>query len=211
MIPRLRYVALASASLFFCFGCKKTPPNPIADYMSALNAYYAGNPACVWPAPEQLPIQVLPSDTARNEMFTTLVDEGLLMRVAPSDKRPGTVLKGAINYDLSAEGRAAWTADAYHLGLGNFCYGTRSVMWIGLTSPTRGKPGDTTIVNFGYTFNGAPDWAKDPEIQKIFPQIKADLNMPSVGITRATLVKTETGWQVQSVQPTPKPTTPAIQ
>jgi len=208
MMQGLRRTLFTAVILSLGSGCKKAPVSHIPEYMSTLNAYYTANPSCLWPKPQQLPFQVSAADTAKNAPLQALVDVGLLMRTSVP-RRIVSVAKDEIDYDLTAEGRAAWTPDSYQPGLGNFCYGTRTVQWIGHSTPNNGKPGATTLVVLGYAFNGAPDWVKTPEIEAAFPQVHVDLDGTGSGITTATLVATETGWEVQSppAPPVPKPPT----
>jgi hypothetical protein len=210
MTQCLRRATLAVVLLSFCVGCKKAPVDHIVDYITALNTYYAENPSCLWAHSQQLPFQVAASDTEKNAPFAALVDMGLLMRTTVQ-KRIIIITKDEIDYDLSVAGRAAWTPDASQPGFGNFCYGTRTVLWIGHSTPNNAKPGATTDVIFGYVFHGAPDWVKTPEIQNAFPQVRTDLDGTGSGIATSTLVDTESGWQVKTppVVVPPKPKTPA--
>lgn len=207
MMQGLRRTLFTAVILSLCSGCKKAPVDPIPEYMSALNAYYVANPSCLWPKPQQLPFEVSAADTAKNAPLQALVDMGLLMRTSVP-KRILSVSKDEIDYDLTAEGRAVWTQNSYEPNFGNFCYGTRTVQWIGHSTPNNGKPGATTLVVLGYAFNGAPDWVKTPEIQAAFPQVHVDTDGTGSGITTATLVNTENGWQVQ-IPPAPLVPKPA--
>jgi hypothetical protein len=187
-----------AATLLVSVGCKKTADNTI-NYKSAINAYYSAHPSCLW--------QIGASDQSQNAPFAALVDQGLLQRTT-SEKKIIIVSKQEINYDLTSQGRSAWTADPNQPGYGNFCYGSRSVSSVDSSTPNNGQPGATTTVTYHYTFSGAPSWAKNNEIQSAFPQVATDLSGSGTG--SANLVDTSNGWQVQGQLPTGSSTaTPA--
>jgi hypothetical protein len=195
-----------AATLLVSVGCKKTADNTI-NYKSAINAYYSAHPSCLWPQPQQFPVQIGASDQSQNAPFAALVDQGLLQRTT-SEKKIIIVSKQEINYDLTSQGRSAWTADPNQPGYGNFCYGSRSVSSVDSSTPNNGQPGATTTVTYHYTFSGAPSWAKNNEIQSAFPQVATDLSGSGTG--SANLVDTSNGWQVQGQLPTGSSTaTPA--
>jgi hypothetical protein len=189
----VRFALVAAATSMLFAGCKKTADNTM-NYRSAINAYYATRPVCLWSQPKQFPVQVGASDTDKNAPYAALVDQGLLFRTT-SEKKIIIVSKQEINYDLTQQGRAAWTADTNQPGYGNFCYGTRSVQSLDSATPNSGQPGATTVVRYHYTLNGTPDWAKAAEMQTAFPQISATL---AGGAATATLIDTADGWQMQA-------------
>jgi hypothetical protein len=198
----LRTTTLVAAALLLVAGCKKTTDNSL-NYKSAINAWYSAHPACLWSSPQMFPTQVAASNSDQNAPYAALVDQGLLTR-STSEKKIIIVSKQEINYDLSDQGRAAWTADPNQPGYGNFCYGHRSVSDIKASTPNNGQPGDTTVVTFDYGFSGAPAWAQAAETQNAFPQVKGDLS--GTATATATLVDTNNGWQVQTPPPTPTST-----
>jgi hypothetical protein len=198
----IRTTTFVAAALLLAAGCKKTN-DASSNYKSAINAWYSAHPACLWSQSQMFPAQVAASNTDQNAPYAALVDQGLLTRTT-SEKKIIIVSKQEINYDLSDQGRAAWTADPSQPGYGNFCYGHRSVSDIKASTPNNGQPGDTTVVTFDYGFSGAPAWAQAAETQNAFPQVKADLSDNST--VTATLVDTSNGWQVQTPPPMPMST-----
>ena len=192
----LRTAALCGAASALLFaGCKKTADNTL-NYKSAINTYYSAHPACLWSQPKQFPVQAETSDTIKSQTFDALLVHGLLTRT-PGDKKKllGLVDKQVNNYDLSDKGRSAWTADTTQPGFGNFCYGHRSVSSIDSATPNNGQPGATSTVNYRWTFDGAPDWAKSAEVQNVYPNVRT--NLAGNGTSAKTLVDTNDGWQVQ--------------
>lgn len=183
----------------FTGGCKKTADNSV-NYKSAINTYYSAHQACLWSQPKQFPVQVETSDTDKTQKFDALFDQGLLTRTAGDKKKLlGLVDKQVNNYDLSDKGKSAWTADATQPGFGNFCYGHKSVSSINSSTPNNGEPGATTTVTYGWTFDGAADWAKAAEVQNVYTKVRT--NLAGNGTGSKVLVDTNNGWQVQ-----PKPT-----
>jgi hypothetical protein len=200
----LRKITLCATALLLIAGCKKTTDNTL-NYKAAINAYYSANPSCLWSHSQQFPTQVAASNNDQTAPFAALVDQGLLTRTT-SEKKIIIISKQEINYDLSDKGRSNWTADPSQPGYGNFCYGHRSVQSIDSSTPNNAQPGATTVVNYHYTFSGAPDWAKAAETQTAFPRLQADLS--GSGTASATLVDTTNGWSVQTPPPS-STTTPA--
>ena len=170
-------------------GCKKTA-DTTPNYKSAINSYYEAHPACLFANEKRFPVQSSPDD-AKTEGYDALVDAGLLTRTT-SEKKIIIVSKRENNYDISENGRSAWTTDPNQPGYGNFCYGHRSVSSIDSSTPTSDQPGATTTVNYHYTMNGVPAWANAAETQTAFPRLRENL----AGVGTATLTNTSNGWQV---------------
>ena len=198
---------LMLGSVALCAACNKqaaTQPN----YSDAINSYYPAHPACLFASEKQFPVQSAPDD-AKTEGYDALVDAGLLTRTV-TEKKIIIVSKRENNYDLSANGRGAWTADASQPGYGNFCYGHRTVSSIDSASPNNGQPGATATVNYHSTVSGLPGWASAQETQTAFPQLAA-AGSPAAGT--ATLTDTTNGWQIShisgSTSPSSSPAAPA--
>jgi hypothetical protein len=170
---------------------KKAATQP--NYADAINSYYQAHPACLFASDKQFPVQSAPDD-AKTEGYDALVDAGLLTRTT-SEKKIIIISKRENNYDISANGRGAWSADPNQPGYGNFCYGHLTVSSIDSSSPNNGEPGATATVNYHYTVTGVPGWASAQETETAFPQI-AEASTP-VAAT-ATLTDMNNGWQVTS-------------
>ena len=200
----MRVAASLSCVALLALGCKKTADNTV-NYRSAINAYYASRPACLWPDPVKFPVQVTTSDTSKTSGYDALVDQGLLMRTTAEKKELLILSKQVTNYDLSDKGRGAWTPNVQQPGYGNFCYGTRTVQSIDNTTPSTDQPGATTTVSYHVGISGAPAWATAAETQNAFPQVRADM---ASSLGTATLTDTSNGWSVTS-GPLTMPHTPA--
>jgi hypothetical protein len=188
---KLRNAAILLATVTLTAACnRKAPTQP--NYDNAINSYYEAHPACLWTSEKKFPVQAAPDD-AKTERYDALVDAGLLTRTT-SEKKIIIISKRENNYDLSEQGRAAWTADPNQPGYGNFCYGHRKVTSIDNAPPASDQPGSTITVNYHYTVTGLPAWAGAAETQTAFPQIQSAANTPQPA--SATLTNTTSGWQV---------------
>ena len=189
----MRAAAIAMVGLVLvASGCKKTADNSV-NYRSAINAYYASRPACLFADPVKLPAQQRTKDNPATAPYDALVDQGMLARTTDEKKKLLVFSEQVTNYDLSDKGRAAWTASQTQPGYGNFCYGTRTVSSIDSATPASDQPGATTTVSYHAGISGAPGWATAAETQTAFPQVATDV---ASGIGTAVLQNTTNGWVV---------------
>jgi hypothetical protein len=204
---KLSRVAALCATLALTAACNKNAPTP-PNFAGAIDTYYQAHPACLWSSEKKFPIQAATSDDAKTQGYDALVDQGLLTRTT-SEKKIIIISRQENNYDLSANGRSAWTADPSQPGYGNFCYGHRKVASIDTAPPASSdpaQPGATATVNYHYTLAGVPAWASAAETQTAFPKVQATTTpQPAV----ATLTNTTNGWQVTSQDTASNPATPA--
>jgi hypothetical protein len=186
-------VFVCGATLLFA-GCNKQD-NSKANYQSAINDYYKAHPACIWQDTKKMPVQAATSDDAKTQGYDALTDAGLLTRTTAEKKVFIIASKQVNNYDLSDQGRSAWTPDTTQPGYGNFCYGHRSVDSIdSFTTGVNASGLKTAQVNYQYSFADAPAWAKNQEIQTAFSSIGAALSHSQPG--QASLVMNGSNWQV---------------
>ena len=141
-----RNAAVFGVGMLVVSGCNKKADNSI-NYKSAINAYYSAHPSCLFSQPVQFPTQKTTSDQSATAPYDALVDQGLLVRTTAEKKVFIVASKQVTNYDLSSNGRSAWTADTTQPGFGNFCYGHRSVSTIDSSTPTSSDVGATTQIN----------------------------------------------------------------
>jgi len=186
-------LALACGSLLTFAGCKKSADST-PNFKTAIDNYYLTRPACLWHAPKQFPIQVDTKGNPDTTQYDALFDQGLLTRTTAEKQKLIVLSKQVTNYDLSANGRAAWTADTQQPGFGNFCYGHWQVSSVDSNTPTTDKPGATTTVNYHVALSGAPGWASAPETQNAFPEIQQNMAGPVAAV--ATLTDFDKGWAV---------------
>lgn len=204
---KLSRIAVLFATLALTAACNKNAPTQ-PNFASAINTYYQAHPACLWTSEKKFPIQAATSDDAKTQGYDALVDQGLLTRTT-SEKKIIIISRQENNYDLSANGRSAWTADPSQPGYGNFCYGYRKVASIDTAPPASSgpaQPGATATVNYHYTLTDVPAWAAAAETQTAFPKVQAAL-IPQPAV--ATLTNTTNGWQVSSRDSNSNPATSA--
>jgi hypothetical protein len=190
-----RSAAIAAMAIVATLGCNKKADNT-SNYTSAINTYYSAHPACLFDSPKQFPAQADTSGSGKTSQYDALVDQGLLTRTTAEKKVFIVASKQVNNYDLSDKGRSAWTADPQQPGFGNFCYGHRKVSSIDSATPADSNPGATTQIDYHYTIDSVPSWAKAEETQNTFPQLRTDLGTPQAA--QATLTNTSNGWQLTS-------------
>ena len=166
-----RAVLLCGVTLFFA-GCNKQD-NSKANYQAAINNYYKAHPVCIWQDTKKLPVQAATSDDAKTQGFDALTDAGLLTRTTGEKKVFIVASKQVNNYDLSAQGRSAWTPDTTQPGYGNFCYGHRAVDSIdSFTNGVNGSGLKTAEVNYHYSFADVPGMGKVRGGQTAFPSAR---------------------------------------
>ena len=197
-----RIVVLVVAWVFlFAAGCRKDAVDTMA-FKSALNSYYAKQQQCLFPAPVKFPAQADTSKDEDTKIFDALTDAGLLTRKPEEKKRFLIGSKQVNDYDLSDQGRAAWTPDPSQPGYGNFCYGHPEVN----ATDSYTAADDTATrynVTYHYAIGSPPGWANSAEMKNAFPKLAADTS--NMQVATATLAKTDNGWQVQNVQAAPLP------
>jgi hypothetical protein len=175
-------------------GCNKQD-NSKANYQTAINDYYKAHPACIWQEMKKFPVQAATSDDAKTQGYDALTDAGLLTRTTGEKKVFIIASKQVNNYDLSAQGRSAWTPDTSQPGYGNFCYGHRVVDSIdSFTNGVNASGLKTAEVNYHYSFADVPDWARSQEVQTAFSSVGSALahGQPA----QDSLVMNGNAWQV---------------
>jgi len=184
---------LCAVTLFFA-GCNKQD-NTRPNYQEAINNYYKAHPLCIWQDTKKLPVQAATSDDAKTEGFDALTDAGLLTRTTAEKKVLIVASKQVNNYDLSVQGRSAWTPDTTQPGYGNFCYGHRAVDSIdSVSNGVNGSGLKTADVNYHYSMADVPGWAQSEEVKTAFPSLAAALAQSQ--LAHDSLVMNGSNWQV---------------
>lgn len=166
-----------------------------AQYKDALNNYYAAHPACLWQDTKKFPVQAATSDDAKTQGYDALTDAGLLTRTTAEKKQFLIGSKQVNNYDLSPQGRSAWTVDPAQPGYGNFCYAQRKVTRIDNAAQTTNSSGQkTAVVNYHFRLTHLASWAQSAEMKTAFPKLASIGNGSEPGQT--TLVWNGAAWQM---------------
>jgi hypothetical protein len=180
-------------------GCRKTNFVDKAAFKSAINNYYSTRQDCLWASPVKFPVQADTSNYEQTKGYDALTDAGFLVRKAAEKKRFLIGSKQVTDYDLSDKGRASWTADQTQPGYGNFCLGHREVTTIDGFTPTDVADATQYSVSYHYDVASVPGWASTVEMKTAFPKVAIDTSGQQTAI--ANLVKSNSGWQVNSVMP----------
>ncbi len=191
-------IAIVSLVVATSVGCKKKAVDKM-EFKSALNSYYASRNECVWPEAVKFPAQADAKSDEQTRGFDALTDAGLLTRTPEEKKRFLIGSKQVNDYDLSDRGRSVWTADPAQPGYGNFCCGHPQVTSIDNFTPADNPDATQFSVSYHDSVTSLPDWANSPEMRTAFPKIAADTSGEETAT--ANVAKSESGWQVTSVQP----------
>jgi hypothetical protein len=180
-------------------GCRKTNFVDKAAFKSAINNYYSTRQDCVWSSPVKFPVQADTSNYEQTKGYDALTDAGFLVRQAAEKKRFLIGSKQVNNYDLSGKGRSSWMADQTQPGFGNFCFGHREVTTIDGFTPADVSDATQYSVSYHYDVASVPAWASTVEMKTAFPKLAIDTSGQQTAV--ASLVKSNSGWQVNSVTP----------
>lgn len=192
--------------LLLVAGCNKTSSSSNVDtapFVTALNTYYQSHPSCAFSEPITFPIDAGPDadiDPTEVQQLDALSAAGLVAKkshqiwTAPQGPSQIRVHESVSDYELTAKGKAAWTANPG--GGGNFCYGTAHVASIDHVSPEQN--GQRYGVSYHFAIADLPSWTRNAKVQAAFPNVAADAaGQSQTGV--ATLTKTATGWQASGV------------
>ena len=187
-------------------GCNKTASTSSVDtapFVTALNTYYQSHPSCAFSQPITFPIAAgadADLDPSEVQQLDALSSAGLVAKKsrqqwsAPQGPTQIRVHETVSDYELTAKGKAAWTASPG--GGGNFCYATPHV--VSIDHATAEQEGQRYGVSYHYAVSNLPGWTGNAKVKAAFPNIAADAaGTPQTGL--ATLTKTASGWQASGV------------
>ena len=186
-------------ALLMAAGCRKSNFVDKAAFKSAINNYYSTRQDCVWPGPVKFPVQADSSNYEQTKGYDALTDAGFLVRKAEEKKRFLIGSKQVNDYDLSDKGRSNWTADQTQPGFGNFCFGHREVTTIDGFTPADVSDATQYSVSYHFDVASVPGWASTVEMKTAFPKVAIDTSGQQTAV--ANLMKSNSGWQVNSVTP----------
>jgi hypothetical protein len=180
-------------------GCRKTNFVDKMAFKSAINNYYSSRRDCVWSSAVKFPVQADTSNYEQTKGYDALTDAGFLVRRAAEKKRFLIGSKQVNDYDLSDKGRSNWTPDQTQPGFGNFCFGHREVTTIDGFTPADVSDATQYSVSYHYDVASVAGWASTVEMKTAFPKVAVDTSGQQTAV--ANLVKSDSGWQVNSVAP----------
>ncbi|WP_263365369.1 hypothetical protein [Edaphobacter bradus] len=167
---------LAAAALLLASGCNsKVKPTP-ENFTAALNAWFLDHPDCLL-SNTRFPYET--SDSAEIKRLDTLVKSQLLESHQEASIH-------VTRYTVSTAGTRYAP---------RFCYGHRVISSIDSSTPpavVNGFP--QTQVNYHYTMQDVPIWAKSADVQQAFPSLATAASGQATG--QSALAQTMAGWQV---------------
>jgi hypothetical protein len=174
--PPLASFATA-ALLLLIAGChSKTAATP-ENFITGLNAYFAGHSECLFPGGLSFPFET--SDPAKTAQLNALVESQMLN----------------VAVDHSIHVSRYTTTDAGARAAPRFCYGNRVISSIDSFTPPATANGFTeTQVTYHYTLQDIPVWANSAGMRAAFPAMARDAS--GTATDKATLAGTMAGWQV---------------
>ena len=185
-------------AMLMAAGCRNSNFVDKAAFKSAINNYYSTRQDCVWSSPVKFPAQADTSNYEQTKGYDALTDAGFLVRKATEKKRFLIGSKQVNDYDLSDKGRSIWTAAQTQPGFGNFCFGHREVTTLDGFTPADVADASQYSVSYHYDVANVPGWASTVEMKTAFPRVAIDISGQQTAI--ANVVKSSSGWQVNSVE-----------
>ena len=159
-------------------GCHFAPPANSKNLQKGIERYLAEHPDCLYKQALRFPYET----SSKQEMaqLDTLVNAKLLER----GTEPAIHIS---RYSISTYGAKSAP---------RFCFGYRQVTGIeSFTAPAKGADGfNESQVTYHYTMRDVPVWAKDADVQRMFPDEAQELAAPAPA--KLTLAQTGAGWQV---------------
>ena len=197
-------IALAGVCLLLTTGCGDKKAATKSNFEAAIQAHLDTEPGlCVSP-----PAKSLPFTLEAKPMFefsrpgeglldraNALVGAGLLARRDVEVAASLGPKKAGYEYSATEAGAKLLVKGASsNLNGGDaFCAGKYKVAEISnFTEPSDALGMKVSQVNYRYTVNGAPDWAKAPVLQKAYPQVAKDLSADAGA--RVALILMNDGW-----------------
>jgi len=207
MMRRLALLTALGSLALLAAGCNNRTASANVDtaaFTAALNTYYQSHPSCAFSEPITFPIdagQDADLDPSEVTQLQALADAGLVAQKssqqwsAPQGPTHIRVHETVSSYELTDQGKAAWTANPG--GGGNFCYGSPQVTSIDHESPE--VSGQRYGVSFHFAAGNLPAWTGNAKVKAAFPGIAAAAaGRPQEGL--ATLTQSAGGWQASGVQ-----------
>lgn len=207
----MRRLTLFSLAAFLMFGgCNSGKKPNAANFTNAINQHLAKHgQECTYFAqafPIDVPVSELKDQSGTVPQMaaleraglvhgsdTTAVIHGMMGALGPSAPRP------VRRYDLTNEGKKYFQAKPGTFGQSSaFCYGQEQVdSIVKWDEPTTQDGTSVTEVTYTYKFQQLADWAKQPDVDQIFPSIKSTVEQ--AGTNQVVEVHlTSNGWEAGS-------------
>lgn len=168
-------------------GCHRVPPVSQADEIrTALNRFYAVEPACLWTKPITLERSRNGSDTATPREARALVYAGLIEAEHHGHK-------------LTNAGSSFWREDPARRGFGNLCFGKWHADKIdNMVARPDGLFGNVIETRFEATLTSEALWTRVPAMQQAFPLMAMEVEGPVPH--NAIMRHTDKGWEIAVIE-----------
>jgi hypothetical protein len=188
-----------------------TPDDPLKPskehFKAALDQYYASQPPLTIDIQSEFPATLPERETGpRRQMMKALVSAGLVSEEEGDEPikyyNPiGTYLftktEPGEKYSLTDLGRKYYsTTEQYNTTYSHFTYGRYAVRELSMfTIPSEGFGQTMSEVHYSYQDFTLPTWARNWDLEAVFPQLKSDVEhyYPDTKV----FVLTSEGWQIQ--------------
>lgn len=185
------------------------------NFSEALNSYLAKKGELCLGIPSAWPVDL--NEAERRSGMGTAAEMAALEKAGlvrsheteteytpPLSSRP--VKANVLRYELTENGKTFYRVkDSLGLGgnqqvRGDLCYGRqvldKIVNWQG---PTAARDSEEATVFYTYRIENLADWAKNPDIQKVFPGIVSTIDGAGKTQMNQSLTLTNQGWQAKGI------------
>ena len=197
-------------ALFFLAGCNNTKKPSNANFTKAINQYLAKPDDACSSLGQTLPVNVtVPEQKDQYGIgpeLAALEEAGLVRSTNTTAAVHGMLdaLRGSTppqpvkRYELTDQGKKYYRQIPATFGQnGLFCYGRETVdSIIKWTEPGTMEGATLSEVTYTYKIANLAPWAKQPDVQQAFPDLRQTLNEASKANQTAELQLTNKGWQV---------------
>jgi len=208
-----RHSLISIAGLLFLIACNSTRKPSDVNFTKSINEYLAKHGETCTSIGRQLPMDI-PASTQQTQygfgpQLAVLQQAGLVSESDTTAVVHGMLdpLRGASppqpvrRYQLTTEGRKYFRQVPGTFGqTGGFCYGQKTVdSIVKWTEPTATQSDAQAEVVYTYKLVNPASWAERPDVQEMFPDIKATMNGQSKTNQIVGLQLTNKGWYVPGI------------
>lgn len=169
--------AIAIALLLPLAACNSASKATPENFITGLNAHFAGHPDCLLPDAPTFPLET--TDPIKTRQLNALVDAQLLDVAVEREIHVSRYTPTVMGARVAPR----------------FCYGHRNITAIdSFTPPAPANGFPETQVTYHYTIQDVPVWAKSDAMRTAFPDMA--LKTSGFATDKATLAGTIAGWQV---------------
>jgi hypothetical protein len=205
-----RSFVVSLAALFFLAGCNNTKKPSTANFTKAINEYLAKRDDACSSLGQTLPVNVtVPEQKDQygiGPQLAALAGAGLVHSTNRTAVVHGMLdaLRGSTppqpvkRYELTDQGKQYYRQIPATFGQnGIFCYGQETVdSIIKWTEPATMEGASLSEVTYIYKIVDLAPWAKRPDVQQAFPDLRQTLNGASKVNETTGLQLTNKGWEV---------------